>query len=176
MQRLGYTRYVAQGGDWGNAVSETMALQQPPGLLGIHTNMPATVPADVSKALSARRPAATPVSRLMKSMPGTNSMISTSTASATPRRCRTGPRRFMASRIRLSASPPGCWITTSAATSMICTRLRRTSGGPDAGRYPRQRHALLADQHGDLLGASLLGKRKSRGGFFDPNTSRSLLP
>jgi pimeloyl-ACP methyl ester carboxylesterase len=53
MQRLGYTKYVAQGGDWGNAVSEVMALQQPPGLLGIHTNMSATVPPDVSKALSA---------------------------------------------------------------------------------------------------------------------------
>jgi pimeloyl-ACP methyl ester carboxylesterase len=52
MQRLGYTRYVAQGGDWGNAVSELMALQQPPGLLGIHTNMAATVPPDVSKALA----------------------------------------------------------------------------------------------------------------------------
>src|SRR6202043_3962101 len=56
MQRLGYTRYVAQGGDWGNAVSEVMALQQQPGLLGIHTNMAATVPADVSKALSAGGP------------------------------------------------------------------------------------------------------------------------
>ena len=56
MQRLGYTRYVAQGGDWGNAVSEVMALQQPPGLLGIHTNMAATVPADVSKALSVGGP------------------------------------------------------------------------------------------------------------------------
>src|SRR5690242_21769108 len=52
MQRLGYTRYVAQGGDWGNAVSEVMALQQPPGLLGISTNMAATVPPDVSKALA----------------------------------------------------------------------------------------------------------------------------
>jgi pimeloyl-ACP methyl ester carboxylesterase len=52
MQRLGYTRYVAQGGDWGNAVSETMAIQQPPGLLGIHTNMAATVPANISKALA----------------------------------------------------------------------------------------------------------------------------
>src|SRR5439155_8045367 len=52
MQRLGYPRYVAQGGDWGNAVSELMALQQPVGLVGIHTNMAATVPPDVSKALS----------------------------------------------------------------------------------------------------------------------------
>jgi pimeloyl-ACP methyl ester carboxylesterase len=52
MQRLGYTPYVAQGGDWGNAVSEVMALQQPPGLLGIHTNMAATVPANISKALA----------------------------------------------------------------------------------------------------------------------------
>jgi pimeloyl-ACP methyl ester carboxylesterase len=52
MERLGYTRYVAQGGDWGNAISEVMALQQPPGLLGIHTNMAATVPPDVSKALA----------------------------------------------------------------------------------------------------------------------------
>ncbi|MBB3319750.1 pimeloyl-ACP methyl ester carboxylesterase [Rhizobium sp. BK181] len=53
MQRLGYTKYVAQGGDWGNAVTELMAVQEPPGLLGIHTNMAATVPADISKALSA---------------------------------------------------------------------------------------------------------------------------
>src|SRR4029450_13514422 len=52
MERLGYTKFVAQGGDWGNAISEVMALQQPPGLLGIHTNMAATVPPDVSKALA----------------------------------------------------------------------------------------------------------------------------
>jgi pimeloyl-ACP methyl ester carboxylesterase len=56
MQRLGYATYVAQGGDWGNAVSEVMALQQPPGLVGIHTNMAATVPPDVSRALSAGGP------------------------------------------------------------------------------------------------------------------------
>ncbi len=52
MKRLGYTRYVAQGGDWGNAVTEQMALLLPPGLVGIHTNMPATVPDDIAKALA----------------------------------------------------------------------------------------------------------------------------
>jgi len=56
MKRLGYSRYVAQGGDWGNAVTEQMALQTPPGLLGIHTNMPATVPEDIAKALNAGGP------------------------------------------------------------------------------------------------------------------------
>jgi pimeloyl-ACP methyl ester carboxylesterase len=52
MKRLGYKKYVAQGGDWGNAISEIMALMAPPGLLAIHTNMPATEPAYISKALA----------------------------------------------------------------------------------------------------------------------------
>jgi pimeloyl-ACP methyl ester carboxylesterase len=56
MKRLGYRRFVAQGGDWGNAVTETMALQAPPELIGIHTNMAATVPADIDKAAFAGAP------------------------------------------------------------------------------------------------------------------------
>jgi pimeloyl-ACP methyl ester carboxylesterase len=56
MQRLGYTRYVAQGGDWGNAVTEQMALLAPPELLGIHTNMPATVPPAIDRAAQAGAP------------------------------------------------------------------------------------------------------------------------
>ena len=50
MKRLGYTRFVAQGGDWGNAITEQMALLAPPELVAIHTNMPAAVPDDVEKA------------------------------------------------------------------------------------------------------------------------------
>jgi pimeloyl-ACP methyl ester carboxylesterase len=53
MQRLGYTRYVAQGGDWGAFVVDQMGLQAPEGLLAIHSNMPATVPNDVNDAASA---------------------------------------------------------------------------------------------------------------------------
>jgi pimeloyl-ACP methyl ester carboxylesterase len=56
MRRLGYEEYVAQGGDWGNAVTEQLALLKPSGLLGIHTNMPATVPPDVSQALATGSP------------------------------------------------------------------------------------------------------------------------
>jgi pimeloyl-ACP methyl ester carboxylesterase len=56
MKRLGYSRYVAQGGDWGAFVVDQMGLQAPAGLLAIHTNMPATVPADVDKASLAGEP------------------------------------------------------------------------------------------------------------------------
>ena len=56
MKRLGYTRYVAQGGDWGAFVVDFMGVQAPPGLLAIHTNMPGTVPADIDKAAFAGDP------------------------------------------------------------------------------------------------------------------------
>jgi pimeloyl-ACP methyl ester carboxylesterase len=56
MKRLGYTRYVAQGGDWGAAIANAMARQAPAGLLGIHVNLPATVPPDVAAALAGGGP------------------------------------------------------------------------------------------------------------------------
>jgi pimeloyl-ACP methyl ester carboxylesterase/organic hydroperoxide reductase OsmC/OhrA len=57
MKRLGYTRYVAQGGDWGSPISIAMARQAPAGLLGVHVNLPATVPPEVAMVLSAGGPA-----------------------------------------------------------------------------------------------------------------------
>ena len=57
MKRLGYKSYVSQGGDWGSVVASAMARQAPAGLLGIHVNMPATVPADVARALNNGEPA-----------------------------------------------------------------------------------------------------------------------
>src|ERR1700726_235529 len=57
MKRLGYSRYVAQGGDWGAAITQRLGVEAPPGLLGIHTNMPGTVPADVWTAVLAGAPA-----------------------------------------------------------------------------------------------------------------------
>src|SRR5205823_5472621 len=57
MKRLGYSRYVAQGGDWGAPISSAMARQEAPGLVGIHLNLPATVPPEVGAALATGGPA-----------------------------------------------------------------------------------------------------------------------
>jgi len=158
MQRLGYTRYVAQGGDWGNAVTEFMAVQEPPGLLGIHTNMPATVPANVSQALAFQQaPPAdlTPEERRawdqldffyknglgyaieMNNRPQTLYGIVDSSHRVgglddRPRRAQRGNDR---------------------------SRFRRQDGRTDTGRRAGQHHTLLADEHRDLLGSTLLGQR-----------------
>jgi pimeloyl-ACP methyl ester carboxylesterase len=58
MNRLGYTRYVAQGGDWGSFVTEQMGVQAPPGLLGIHINLQSAVPTEIFYALGSGQPPA----------------------------------------------------------------------------------------------------------------------
>lgn len=63
MQRLGYKRYVSQGGDCGSVISQRMALQNVPGLAAIHLNMPGTVPSDIAAILAAGGPAPSGLSR-----------------------------------------------------------------------------------------------------------------
>jgi pimeloyl-ACP methyl ester carboxylesterase len=63
MKRLGYTRYVAQGGDWGSPISSALARQTPAGLLGIHINLPATIPPDVAGVLASGGPAPAELSK-----------------------------------------------------------------------------------------------------------------
>jgi pimeloyl-ACP methyl ester carboxylesterase len=68
MKRLGYTHYVAQGGDWGAGIVNAMARQAPAGLLGIHSNFPATVPGDVAKSLACGNPAPSGLSEQERSV------------------------------------------------------------------------------------------------------------
>ena len=119
MSRLGYTEFVAQGGDWGNAVTEQMALLKPPGLLGIHTNMPATVP-PTSRGRS-RSAGPTPAGLVRRRADARTSRWTTSSrpASATPTRWPTGRRRSTASRTRRSGWRPGCSTTTSRSYELI---------------------------------------------------------
>ncbi len=116
MERLGYPRYAAQGGDWGALIVDTMGVQAPRGLVGIHTNLARGIPPEINAAPSParRRP---PASTKRKRRPSTASPSSTSTAWATPWRWGTGRRRCTGSRILRSAWPRGSSITTSGPTS-----------------------------------------------------------
>jgi pimeloyl-ACP methyl ester carboxylesterase len=62
MKRLGYTRYVAQGGDWGAIINDVMATQGHPELIGMHTNLPLAIPPEINKAAAAGSPAPTGLS------------------------------------------------------------------------------------------------------------------
>jgi hypothetical protein len=102
MKRLGYTQFLAQGGDWGALVVDMMGVEAPPGLLGIHTNMPGVVPANVAKALQLGGP---PPSGLSAEEQHAYDQLDFSTSTTSPTPLRWGPahRRYTGLRIHPSA-------------------------------------------------------------------------
>ena len=161
MKRLGYTRYVAQGGDWGSPISSAMARQAAPGLLGIHINLPATVPSDVAMALAGGGPAPAGLSEKERA-----AFDSLDTFFKKYR----AYGAIMGTRPQAIGYAPGGF---SRGTRGLDLRLqqRRARAPAQSRRCARQHHAVLADQHGDLRCAHLLGdcrpERHALGGAED---------
>ena len=128
MKRLGYTRYVAQGGDWGAIINDLMASQAPPELIGIHTNLPAAVPPEINKAAAAGGPAPSGLSaeESARTRQLTSSLRTRLGYALQMGRAR---KRCTASRIHPSAWQPGCSTTTRAVTQLIARALRRGADG-----------------------------------------------
>ena len=154
MRRLGYTRYVAQGGDVGAGVTDTMGRQAPEGLVGIHTNLlvPALggpMPTDTDE----ERAAAAQLATFGKS--GNGYFVEMAT------RPQTIGYALLDSPVALAA-----WMIDhdTDAYYKIAARVRRRAalGQPDARPHPRQHHAVLADRHRRLRGPVVLGGLRAR--------------
>jgi pimeloyl-ACP methyl ester carboxylesterase len=122
MQRLGYTRFVAQGGDWGAMVTDVMGTQAPAELLGIHLNWVFAVPPEIDRA---SRPAVhcRPIFLPMNDMRVSNSISSTSMALVTHWRCRIVRKLSTESLTHQWGLPHGCSITTRVVTRLSLVSL-----------------------------------------------------
>ena len=168
MKRLGYTRYVAQGGDWGSPVSSAMARQAPAGLLGIHINLPATVPPEVATALAAGGPAPAGLSEKERAaFDSLDTFYKKDRAYAAMMGTRPQTIGY-----GLDGFPVGlaAWMLgyNNGEPAAPASTTRRRAG---------QHHAVLADEQRGFVGAALLGdrgpKRRSRGRAED---GRDLAP
>jgi pimeloyl-ACP methyl ester carboxylesterase len=148
MKRIGYTGYVAQGGDWGAPISGAMARQAPAGLLGIHVNLPATIPPDVAAVLAAGGPVPSGLSE--KERAAFDSLD-------------TFYRKNRAYSVMMNTRPQmiGYALTDSpAGLAALYVRLqqRRARALAHQRRDAGRRHVVLADQHRGLVSAAVLGE------------------
>ena len=158
MKRLGYTRYVAQGGDWGAPVSSAMARQAPAGLLGIHINLPATVPPEVAAALAAGGPAPAGLSEKERAA---FDALSVRGKNGEPVLRRDDGHAAADDRLRHDGLPGRPRGVDARASGLRALDVRQH----DPEKSPTRRgagrhHAVLADQQRDLGSAALLGERR----------------
>ena len=167
MKRLGYTKFVAQGGDWGSLVTNVMAKLGAPELLGIHVNLPGTIPADIAKALAGGDPR---TGRSFRRRKARLRPAQGFVCEAARLRARHGNAAANALRTGGFASRPGGLDDRPrrrlGAAGGVGDLGRAWTHGQwtpcgrsDARRRARQHHALLADEHGRLLGPPLLGEQ-----------------
>ena len=135
MKRLGYTKFVAQGGDWGALITELMGVEAPPELIGIHTNMAGAVPPEIDTAALTGAPAPSGLSAEEQHAYEQLAFFYKH-GLGYAQEMEIARRRSTGLRIRPSAWRPGSSTTTSGATSSLraSSTVRR---GPHARRHPR---------------------------------------
>ena len=164
MKRLGYTKFVAQGGDWGAVVVDMMGVQAPPELLGIHTNMPGIFPADIDGAAFSGAPAPSGLSADEK-LAYERLQFVYQKGIGYGFQMGLRPQTLYG----IADSPVGLaayFLDHDARSYELIARVfRRTSRGPHARRHPRQHHDHLVDEHGAFWRPSLLGELGQTGYF-----------